>query len=450
MIDVIKNAFGKLFSKVSCNYEKCLTIYLIVNVIWIFFGMFFCSYMNFSYQDVSTSYVLLFILNIIFVFLLLFFKKIKFDKLDIFLLGLVVCGFISTIFSINSSVSIYGFYKRYEGFIQLLYYYSLMYLSSFIISNKCKKCVIYFILFFGLVNSFFSFLQVFDILKFIPVNHRGTTFAQALTVNSNFFGSYMVLCLGLSIGIFLYSKKVKSVEFFVSLFLCLCFFSSLLMSNAMSGIVGLFFIFICIFIYFIYMCIKKNNIKNNIFRYSILFVSFILVFLCLSCYNKTVIGKDIINFSKETTEMVKGNVSDSYGSFRIYVWRNTLKIVPKNLIHGVGIDCFFYAFGFEPLIAEFSSNEAVFFDKAHNEYLQKLICEGAFSCLIYIGMLFYIFICSVKKIFKENNYIAISLFLSFIGYSIQAFFNISVIEVAPLFWITIGLLYDRKFRNLKN
>ena len=41
-----------------------------------------------------------------------------------------------------------------------------------------------------------------------------------------------------------------------------------------------------------------------------------------------------------------------------------------------------------------------------------------------------------------------ALFLAFVGYSVQAFFNISVIEVAPLFWIIIGLLYDRKCKEV--
>ena len=35
----------------------------------------------------------------------------------------------------------------------------------------------------------------------------------------------------------------------------------------------------------------------------------------------------------------------------------------------------------------------------------------------------------------------IALFIAFVGYSIQAFANISVIDVAPIFYIILGLLY---------
>jgi putative inorganic carbon (HCO3(-)) transporter len=64
-------------------------------------------------------------------------------------------------------------------------------------------------------------------------------------------------------------------------------------------------------------------------------------------------------------------------------------------------------------------------------------------------MLFTLFITSIKNTLKKQNYITCALLLALVGYGIQAFFNISVIEVAPLFWITIGLLYNRKCKNLQ-
>ena len=438
---VIKSAFFKLFRKFDKGYEFYLTIYLVINVIWIFLGIFFYNYSRFSYQNFSTSYVFLLIVNLFIFFLLLFLKKINFKKYDIFILLLIIFGLISTIFSNDVSVSLFGIWKRFEGYYQLLYYYSLMYLGSLVIKEKYSEWIIRFILFFGLINSFICFLQVFDILKFINVNMRGTSLGQGLMTNSNFFGSYMILCLGISLGMYLFCDKVKSryIYFFASLI----FYSGLLMSNALSGVIGFLIVCFLILIYFVYMCIKNIDVKNNIFKHVLLLISFILVFIFLSCSGKTIIGRDFSNFSRETVEIAKGNANDNYGSFRIFIWKNTLKVVPKYWLHGVGIDNFINAFD-QPLFLKTSKTEITYFDKVHNEYLQKLVCEGVFSCITYIVMLFILFVKSIKNIIKRQKYIIIALFLGFVGYCVQAFFNISVIEVAPLFWLVMGILYDRK------
>ena len=53
-------------------------------------------------------------------------------------------------------------------------------------------------------------------------------------------------------------------------------------------------------------------------------------------------------------------------------------------------------------------------------------------------MLFLILKKNIKFIFKDK--IQTALLFGVIGYLIQAFFNISVVSVAPIFWILLGLL----------
>lgn len=445
MIGIIKSAFSNLCSKFNKGFEHYLSIYLIINVLWLSIGVVLYNYFRFSYRDFSVSLIFLMIINFLIIVYLKFFKKYKFEKIDIFLGLLILFGIIATIFAKDINISLYGYWKRYEGFFQLLYYYSLMFLATNVFDNVYKKSIIKFILCFGVINVFICFLQVYDVFMFIPIGRRNLRLGQGLLGNSNFFGSYMVLCLGLSIGLFLYSKK-KSI---VNLLLCLLFFSGLLMSNALSGMMGLFFVCVLILIYFIYLCLKRLDVKSNIVKHIILLLSSILVFFILSCSNGTVMMNDIVKFSKETSEVAKGNANDSFGSGRMFIWKNTFRVIPKYLLHGVGVDNFCNAFEY-PLSFEYSKGNVVYFDKVHNEYLQKLICEGVFSCITYIFMLFIIFVKSIKENIKKQNFISIALFFSFVGYSVQAFFNISVIDVAPFFWIVIGLLYDRNCKNLKN
>jgi len=436
--------------KKICNFfkgrnEKMLSIYLIINVFWIFFGIFSYCYLRFSYQNLSVSYIPFLLFNIVIIVLLNVYKKVKFDVKDMFLILLVLCGIISVIFSKDSSISLYGCWKRFEGFFQLLYYYSLLYLSSVILTDKLKKWIVSFILGFGLIHVFISFFQVFNILNFIPFPYGGIGMGQGFVTNPNFFGSYMVLCLGISCGIYLFYDG-KLLNKCLLLIICMLFYSGLLMSSAMSGMVGFFIIILFLIIYFIYLCIKKIKVKNNIISYSILSVSLIIVSLFFILTGKTLMFGDISKFSGEAVNMMNGEYSDDYGSFRFYIWRNTIKIVPKYMLHGVGIDCFYDAFD-EPLFIKYSDNTIEYYDKAHNEYLQKLVCEGVFSCGSYLILLILLFVSNLKRIISEHNYLVIGLFLGFVGYCIQAFFNISVIEVAPLFWIVCGLLYNRKLKN---
>lgn len=442
MIAVLKSAFDKLKNFFNKGSEYYLTVYLIINVIWIFLGMFSCNYFRFSYQNLSTSYILFLIFNFIVILFLKIFKKSKFDKIDLCIILLFIFGIISTIFAHDVSVALFGCWKRFEGVFQLFYYYSLMYICSYISNNKYRNVIVNFILISGLINSFVCFLQVFNILKFIPINMRGVSHGQGLITHSNFFGSYMVLCMGLSLGKFLYSSK--DLKNYIYLVLFLIYYSAMLICNTLSAVVGLMFICLFIFIYFIYSIVKKKINKYDIIRYIVLLVLSIAISICMVLTDKTVLNKDVKKLSMETSEIAKGNFKDSYGTSRMFVWKNTLKVVPKHLLHGVGVDNFYDAFD-TPLFRFIKGGDAIeYYDKAHNEYLQKLVTEGIFSLITYLSMLFIIFINSIKKVFKDNESIVIALFLAFIGYLVQAFFNISVIEVAPLFWIICGLLYERK------
>lgn len=441
LLRIFKSFIGKFFNK---GYQYFLTAYLLLNILWVFLGavIWSCN-KNFSYLNLSTSYIYLLVINLLVVMFLFIFKKINFDRIDIFLILLVIFGIISAIYANNFHCALHGVAHRYEGLYQLLYYYSLMFLATYIKDDKYKKLIIVFILFAGLFNSLFCFLQCFDIFDFITITRNWAGSGNGFTGNPNFLGSYMVLCLGLSIGMFINNEKKYGS---IYLIFCMFIYSALLMSNTLSAIVGLFFICIIVLIYLIYDFLKKNLYIKYVLRCVCLFVSCLFISLFLIFSKKTVVFNDVINFKNETSIMIKGDFRDSLGSSRLFVWKNTLKIVPNYVLHGVGIDNFYYAFGDIPLNYTVN-NKFIYYDKAHNEYLQKLICEGIFSCITYISMLSLIFFSSFFKIFKNRNYIYLSLLCAFVGYSIQAFFNISVIEVAPLFWIICGLLYKRKKFN---
>jgi putative inorganic carbon (HCO3(-)) transporter len=72
-------------------------------------------------------------------------------------------------------------------------------------------------------------------------------------------------------------------------------------------------------------------------------------------------------------------------------------------------------------------------DKAHNEYLNIAVSAGIPSLIAYLTLVFVVLKNSVSK--EKNLLLAV-----IIAYLVQAFFNISVVSVAFLFWILLGRL----------
>ena len=179
--------------------------------------------------------------------------------------------------------------------------------------------------------------------------------------------------------------------------------------------------------------------KDKIDQFILVIVILTTLTLFHSCMKSTVIINDLIKTKDQSVEIAKGNIQDNFGSNRMFIWRNSIKVVPENISYGVGVDNFYYAFGDKPL-----TRKNKFYDKAHNEYLQILVCEGLYALLAYLLFIGIITIKGIKYSFKNNK---LYLIIPVIGYIIQAFFNISVIEVAPIFYICLGLCSNREKEN---
>ena len=82
------------------------------------------------------------------------------------------------------------------------------------------------------------------------------------------------------------------------------------------------------------------------------------------------------------------------------------------------------------------------FDKAHNVYLQMAVTNGIFPTLVYMFICLLVFL----KGFKLKKTYSFGLFMAFVSYCILAFANISVIDVAPYFYIFWGILISETER----
>ncbi len=348
-------------------------------------------------------------------------KKITFDKIDKILLIIFTGLIISFIFSLNQDISLWGRNNRGEGLVAIISYYIIYYLSR-LIPNK-KPVIITFII-IGLVQSFIGYSQV------CLLNESGLKTAKGVFGNQNFYSTFMILELALVISIYLFKKSKKAIH------LILIFTVSLLIADTSSGLLAFALIL------FISLIVGLKNLdKKFIMRYITVLALIITSLFIVSFTTRVNPTKEITKNINDTKKVIsEKKLDDSYGTNRIYIWKNTIKKLPTYMWTGSGIDTFNLIYNDKLRIDDGDYHAVV--DKTHSEYLQILITEGIITFTAYL--LFLICIIKQKREIKSLEFIIL---LTIIAYLIQAIFNIRVTRVAPYFFILLGLISTKELKH---
>jgi len=365
-------------------------------------------------------------------------KKFKFNIYEIFIVILIILLSLSLITAIDLNVALFGSINRYEGFFVIVSYYLLFLNSMNIKEKKHIKIITYLILLIGITNIIYGLFQV-GILNTNLFSVIGNWhYAKGFLGNSMYFGTLCSICFPIIYGSFIKSESKKDI--IINFLLLIIFTYGLLMSGAMSSVVGLIFVILFSVYEVIRRIIKKENFKKELLSITIGII-LIMGLTLIETNRNDYLRDDLSELFNQTKEVSTGNTSDTYGTGRIYIWKETIKKIGESPLTGVGVDNF--RFAFRPLLIDKVSGLVV--NKAHNEYLQRMLCEGLFTGITFIIFIAFIFFKNINK-YKDN--LQYGLFLSFISYSIQAFFNISVIRVAPLYFIIMGLIiFDNKSKD---
>lgn len=140
------------------------------------------------------------------------------------------------------------------------------------------------------------------------------------------------------------------------------------------------------------------------------------------------------------------NGKEKLGSSRVYIWSRSIPLLKNNLLLGSGPDTFIFQFPQNDLFGKYYAydNPNVIVDKPHNLYLQIALNEGLIALLAFLAIMLIYIIDSMKLYALRNEYskthvFGIATFLGVIGYLFAGLFNDSVISVAPIFWIILGV-----------
>lgn len=182
----------------------------------------------------------------------------------------------------------------------------------------------------------------------------------------------------------------------------------------------------------------------------------------------------------ELHEIMHGNIDDSFGTNRIYIYRNILERVPSHLLLGTGPDTIGHMDiePFQRYDAERGVMVTARIDTAHNEFLNVLACQGIAALCAYVAFALGVMaaaLCgmvncaaalrgrvgSAAALRRDVNCAAVfarpgggagysdaaaaaaastALALSVTAYLVQSMFSFSSCTTAPYFWITCAIL----------
>jgi len=410
-------------------------------------------------------------------------RKILITKnivLIFFLIFALLIG-LSTLFSIDKHLSVFGYYTRLNGsLITTVCYLIIFFIVSTVITKKEAIEGIKFLVLSALFVSLWGIPGHFgyDPNCYILTNKFTATcwreeFRPTLRIFStfgqpNWLGAFLTMSIPLALSIVFTTKGFQKIFFLFSSQVILL---GLIFTNSRSSFLSLI---ISLFIFFGFLGIHKTKANFPsilIFLFgSILLLSFFgkplwernleAIRQNLFFTQKTQVQKTNQEITATTT--VKPPTSTSLesggtesGTIRIIVWKGAINIFKNFPILGTGPETFATTYyRYRPTEHNQTTEWNFLYNKAHNEYLNYLANTGILGFLAYIALLASILFLVVKNIVRSQNQskiIQIGLLSSVVSYLIVNFFGFSVTTTSLTFFIIPAISYliaDRKSEQI--
>jgi putative inorganic carbon (HCO3(-)) transporter len=350
----------------------------------------------------------------------------------IFLLTILIVSILSPV----SKIAFIGSDARGEGFIILAIYVILFLLATkYLKINNLGINIIFISASIISIYGIFQFYGIDPIQQFIFGSIQSGYGAISTIGNRNFLSNYICIFLFVSSSMYIFKKEKKYF------FFAIIQFAGLLCAMTRSGWLA-FLVFSLIGLIFI---IKR---KDCLKRALIIFITFTMIFAVLNITsNSAILGRT----DKQIIISEEGELQDSIAD-RSLILRISWNAFIDSPFKGYGPDTLRTRIieDYPEESLEYMLNRSSYIDKAHNEYLEYAVSCGIFTLISYLVLIGFIIKGLIKGIGNDLNKV---LLLTLIGYLVQAFFNISTVAVAPLYWIFLGYcvntIYGKNLNNTK-
>lgn len=134
------------------------------------------------------------------------------------------------------------------------------------------------------------------------------------------------------------------------------------------------------------------------------------------------------------------------GSARGYIWSRSLPLLKDTLLVGNGPDTYTLNFPQDDYLGKWAAYDTtnMIVDKPHNLYLQIALNQGVVALIGFLTLVGTYLVQSIKlyalkKGYSQFDIMGSAIFLGIVGYLGAGLFNDSVVSVAPIFWILLGV-----------
>lgn len=342
------------------------------------------------------------------------------------------CLLLSSLFFTNNlNNAIYGSPGRVEGLITISMYMMLFLIGRYF--SKLNDKLFIAVMVTAVIISIYGIMQYFgfDIFPRDDFRVNWTSSAFSTMGNPNFLGSYLVLMIPVSIYFYIIKKNNVGILCYAILLFCL------LATRTRGSWLGAIVSIICfIVLHFIFYKHSKDEMKRYIF---LIIISVIIISIFNFLSDGALLSR-FITISLDAKEFLgSGEKSDYAGSHRGFIWKRVIELIKMRPLTGYGIENLgetFEKYYSQDMIEFWGEIRNV--DRTHNEYLHIAVTTGLPSLIAYSSFVGLILKSGLKKI--NNNKFALMLCSSVVGYLAAAFFNISVVSVAYIYWIFLGFI----------
>ena len=347
-------------------------------------------------------------------------RELKKTTINIVLIAYLSCVFIASLLAYKPILALSGVSStagRFEGFLTLFFYAVLFYASKEHMRLTHKN-----IRFFLSVQSLIALYAIAQFFKIDPlVEYLNYTKGSYATIgNQNFLASWTLLILVIAVGFYMKYRKHIYVIFPA------LFFGALLASNTRGAWLAL----VVVGFASLYFLRFKETRRYHIAA----FCSFLLVLLTMNSISESKIQKRTKTIKSEI------NINNEWaGSGRALIWKMSCDIIKEHPFFGAGPE------NLKEALKQTKNKRSHVYgkltghtvDKAHNDFLHIAAVSGLPALVLYLLFIALIFKENISSIMRlsTNSVIAFAV----LAYAIQSLFNISVIAVAPLFWVLLGL-----------
>jgi putative inorganic carbon (HCO3(-)) transporter len=357
------------------------------------------------------------------------------DAININLLVYLLLLVLSLFFALNLHLAIYGRLYRSEGFTTLLAYL-LLFLAARTVSPGKGWTM-------GIALSS-VILSIYDIAQFygldpFPRDFRRDGWISAFSTfgNQNFFGTYLVLVIPIVLDGYVRDRKnVFAIAYGILLYALLC-------TCTRAAWIGMA---VAVSVYFFIEW--RFSPDHRLYGRRVLSIAVITLFVivCFNVLSSNVFLSRFLSISTDMKQMLLGGIkAQQAGSSRVFIWGKMIELVKSRPFTGYGIENLQ-----EPFTQRFEQdmihifNDVFFVDKAHNEYLNIAAATGIPSLIAYLCFIGQVVFKSLKGL--ERKAAHIPYIAAVLGYLCQAFFSISVVSVAYIFWVFLGIIcaYESK------